>query len=302
MEESTYQQIVVDKVFATYYSTSRILSIIFLVSFTCFMLFILCFTSNESGSFTYPNITFSFDNVSFTSTGQPLNISDYRGASSNRLKVAILQVDDRPNFLFDIDSTQDNAKSATFGLYYHNFYSRLHGYSYIHVNATSNKRFHKTWTKISALSKVLNTKKYDLVVLIDTDAFVTDLEVPIENMLKYWKWSDKALMLMAEDPYDPTPHNRDSYNRTTLNTGFIIVANTKKSRDIVNDWSKCWKNQCSRWALDFSHEQRSFSEFYRDKFKGDELIVAECNSANGGIEVPWCDYRKYQYGGKGFIR
>jgi hypothetical protein len=87
---------------------------------------------------------------------------------------------------------------------------------------------------------------------------------------------------MPEDPNNR--YNKDDKGRITLNTGFIIAQNNNLTKHVLKKLALCTKTipGCDKWKLQWSHEQRSFSEYIRDDMKiGSELIIAPCNEVNG---------------------
>lgn len=127
--------------------------------------------------------------------------------------------------------------------------------------------------------------KYDVVVLLDADAYVVNPNISIEFLLERYNFTVNSSLLMAIHPN--TAFNKDSEGRITLNTGFIIAQNSDSTTHVLKKLALCTKTipGCDRWKGAWSFEQRAFSENIRDQMKvGSELIMAPCNESNGFID------------------
>jgi hypothetical protein len=134
--------------------------------------------------------------------------------------------------------------------------------------------------KISQLYDIVH--QYDIIVCFDPDVYVKTPNVSIEHIMKIHHFNKTTSFLMAVDPGGPI--NKDGKGRTALNMGFIIAQNNELTRRILKDLALCPErvSNCSQWRHAWSHEQRAFSEYFRDRLKiGSELIIASCDDYNG---------------------
>ncbi|CAF1637644.1 unnamed protein product, partial [Didymodactylos carnosus] len=155
-----------------------------------------------------------------------------------------------------------------------------HGYDYKRIIPPLIPNHKGTWVKVTHLYHVV--QDYDIVVLLDGDAYITDPRMDIEFLMKRWNFTKASSILMASDPGGPD--NQDSKGRATANWGFVIARNTNLTKAILKNLSRCVRDipGCEKWAVTWSYEQRAFSEYFRDKMKiGSELILAPCSEANG---------------------
>ena len=158
--------------------------------------------------------------------------------------------------------------------------AKYHGYDYLRVTSPPIPSHYGTWTKVVQLYDVV--QKYDIVVLIDADAYFTNQNISIEFLMERYNFTDNTSLLMAEDPNGLI--NKDSKGRATLNTGFIIAQNNNITTYILKKLALCTRTipGCDQWREKWSFEQRAFSDYIRDELKvGSELIVAPCTEVNG---------------------
>jgi len=158
--------------------------------------------------------------------------------------------------------------------------AKRHGYDYLRITAPPIPSHYDTWTKVVQLYDAI--QKYDIVALLDADAYFTNQDVSIEFLLERYNFTVNSSLLMAIDPNGAG--NQDSKGRLTLNTGFIIAQNNNLTRHILKKLALCTKTipGCDQWKNGWSFEQRAFSEYIRDEMKvGSELIEAPCSEGNG---------------------
>jgi galactosyl transferase GMA12/MNN10 family len=158
--------------------------------------------------------------------------------------------------------------------------AKQHGYDYLRITAPPIPEHYNTWTKVVQLYHIIH--KYDIVVLLDADAFFVNSNISVEFLLSRYNFTVNSSLLMPADPN--FARNKDSKGRIALNTGFIIAQNNNLTKHILKKLALCTKTipGCDKWKNRWSHEQRSFSDYIRDEMKiGSELIIAPCNELNG---------------------
>jgi len=155
-----------------------------------------------------------------------------------------------------------------------------HGYDYRRVVAPLIPGYHKTWVKIVHFYDMLH--KYDIIVCLDPDVYMRDPNTSIEFLFSRYNFTENSSLLMVPDPN--SKNNQDSKGRPALNMGFIIARSNNLTKQIFKELALCGDTipGCEKWKFEWSHEQRAFSEYFRDRFKvGSELIVAPCADLNG---------------------
>jgi hypothetical protein len=124
--------------------------------------------------------------------------------------------------------------------------------------------------------------KYEIVVCFDPDVYVRHPNTSIEFLINRYNFTNITSLMMASDPN--SKNNQDSKGRATLNMGFIIAQSNNLTKQVFRRLALCTETVpgCDRWKYSWSHEQRAFSEYFRDLLKvGSELIIAPCNELNG---------------------
>jgi hypothetical protein len=160
------------------------------------------------------------------------------------------------------------------------FLAIQHGYDYQRVTAPPVSDHHATWVKIAHLYHFVH--RYDIVALFDGDVYINHPNISLEFLMAKYNFTDNSSLLLPVDP--SFEFNHDSKNRPTLNTGFMIAQNNNITRHILKQWALCTETvpNCTQWRYIWSHEQRAFSEYFRDQMKlGSELIIGPCNELNG---------------------
>ena len=105
---------------------------------------------------------------------------------------------------------------------------------------------HASYCKVAALGAALSTQRYNWVVYIDSDAFMSNLTVSLPNLLSAYGVHD--------------PNSADSFfgwdHPFTLgpNMGFIVLRNTTLARDLVRTW---WNLDAGKYAMEHPFEQRT---------------------------------------------
>ena len=161
--------------------------------------------------------------------------------------------------------------------------AKRHGYDYLRITSPPVPSHHDSWTKVVQLYDVLH--RYDIVVLLDADAYIVNPNTSIEFLLERYNFTINSSILLAIDPN--TMFNKDSKGRRTLNTGFIIAQNNNLTRYMLKQLALCTRTipGCDQWKGAWSFERRAFSEYIRDQMKiGSELIIAPCEESNGYVD------------------
>lgn len=130
--------------------------------------------------------------------------------------ICILNVDIRP-----ITCSTVNERFSS--LFQKRFFisAKRYGYDYLRITSPSIPSHHDSWTKVVQLYDVFH--RYDIVVLLDADAYIVNPNTSIEFLLERYNFTRNSSLLLAIDP--DTAFNKDSQGRLTLNTGFIIAQN-----------------------------------------------------------------------------
>ncbi|KAK0390153.1 hypothetical protein NLU13_3726 [Sarocladium strictum] len=164
----------------------------------------------------------------------------------------------------------------------HYLYALIHGYDYRIVRAPNYKDRYGTWVKPAVLKEALKT--HEFVVILDSDAVFTHLQLPIEWLMNLWDITPETLISMAEDV-----DNKDDYDpqgNLILNTGFVIARASQRSQDMLKAWKDCPNTieVCGTWKTKWAHEQSAFSYYIRYLFnEPNDVKNIPCDHANGNI-------------------
>jgi hypothetical protein len=141
------------------------------------------------------------------------------------------------------------------------------------------------WAKVLMMRETL--RDYDVVVFFDSDAVLTNPEVPIEWLMNYWNIGhDKAIALSSEPSLD---RDKDDHGNAAENTGFMILRNLPIIWDLFKAWAECPEETrykgCSKWVETRQREQAAFSNYirYDPAFNG-TIQILPCEEANGSPE------------------
>jgi hypothetical protein len=179
----------------------------------------------------------------------------------------------------------------------HYLYAQIHGYDYKYYHAQPIEGYYNTWIKPHALAALLEGHDYQFVVFLDADVTATHMDVPLEWLFNHWNITSRTSIAM---PYDPLANvwqkpelgpiaNSDSKGNTVLNTGFAIVQDLPLTHEMLQAWRDCPTEKrykdCGHWKLDWSHEQRAFSEYIRYDFnpQGDNIVVRRISFSSGRL-------------------
>ncbi|KAF1961871.1 hypothetical protein CC80DRAFT_512927 [Byssothecium circinans] len=192
------------------------------------------------------------------------------------------------------DDVKDRMHRLAFtpnAIFDHYLWSCIHNYDYKFFQALPKPGYHDTWILPSRLRSLLSTNQYDFIVVLDADVSITHPDVPLEFLLNKWGVSRRTNIAL---PWDVQEVARDGSNKTisvdgkgiqVLNTGVVVVQNLEFTRGMLDAWVACPGEEtyegCARWKVEWSHEQRAFSEFIRYDFnpEGDNIVAIPCDDA-----------------------
>ena len=170
----------------------------------------------------------------------------------------------------------------------HYLYAMIHGYDYKFYQAQHMEDLHDTWIMPHVFRELL--PNYQFVVAMDADVTLPHLEVPLEWMFNRWgiqRHSSIAMPWDAEEFHDGESISRDSKGLRVLNTGFVVAQNSATTLALLEAWRDCPSERryagCNRWAYEWSHEQRAFSEYIRYDFNhtAETIVGIPCDDAMG---------------------
>lgn len=176
----------------------------------------------------------------------------------------------------------------------HQLYAMIHGYDYKFYQARHMEDRHDTWIMPHVFRELV--PDYQFVVAMDADVTIPHLDVPLEWMFNRWGVQEHTSMALpwdAEEFHDSKSISLDSKGLRVLNTGFVVAQNSPTTLQMLDAWKECPSGSryegCARWAYEWSHEQRAFSEYIRYDFnKTAETVVSiPCDDAVG-----WPGYAK----------
>lgn len=163
----------------------------------------------------------------------------------------------------------------------------IHGYEYRYIHAPTwsdrDPRF-GTWVKVVMMKEAL--KEFDVVVFMDSDAHMTNMELPVEWLMNYWDIHKNIMVAMAYDPDEP--QNFDPKGNIYLNTGFVIAQRSRRTQQMYKTWAECplelHYKDCANYRTNMFHEQSAFGRFVRYDFKSG-IRDLPCAEANGCPEA-----------------
>ena len=196
-------------------------------------------------------------------------------------RVCIVMSDSRDFVDLTETTAIDDIPYHQLSVYHHLLYAVRHGYDFRHIPTASRDGYHATWPKISVLLQLLAEQKYDLLVYMDADAFVTDLSIPLSTMLKIARFTPKYSLMLARDP--PEDVNLSKAGVPNVNTGFIVVRNHTAARETLEAVLDCPETipECEYLKRDWPHEQGALSSFILPKLDPGILLETSCDLFNG---------------------
>ncbi|EOA83305.1 uncharacterized protein SETTUDRAFT_94644, partial [Exserohilum turcica Et28A] len=167
----------------------------------------------------------------------------------------------------------------------HYMYAMIHGYEYMFYQARDMDDRHNTWVLPHVVRELL--PKYQFVVVLDADAMVPHLEIPLEWMFNRWGIKEEtsiALPWDTEEFRSGGSISADSKGLRVLNTGLVIAQNSTNTLEMLEAWRDCptetrYKG-CAEWKFNWSHEQRAFFEYLRYDYN-DTIVAIPCEEAVG---------------------
>ncbi|CAO2652121.1 Nn.00g004040.m01.CDS01 [Neocucurbitaria sp. VM-36] len=176
----------------------------------------------------------------------------------------------------------------------HYFYALIHGYDYKFYQARHLTDLHDTWIMPHVFRELI--PDYQFVVAMDADVTISNLDVPLEWMFNRWGVKNHTSMALPWDTEELRNNksiSTDSKGLLVLNTGFVVAQNSNTTQELLEAWRDCTKEEryegCARWAYEWSHEQRAFSEYIRYDFNStpETVVSIPCDDAVG-----WPGFKK----------
>lgn len=123
------------------------------------------------------------------------------------------------------------------------------------------------WYKPEFIKKYLSY--YHIFVFIDSDAYFKNIDKTVEDFLREQDKNDETLIYVAEDCKD-----QNLCWTNGPNTGVVIVKNTPKTFEILNEWINGPKNGlCNSWKYKHTREQKCLWELKNAKYDKEIKIV-----------------------------
>jgi len=150
-------------------------------------------------------------------------------------------------------------------------YCDRHGYDLHYYDQTIDSNYQPIWQKTLAVRNALSMTsdsetgyKYDAVVWIDDDIYITNPDYRLENIIK----SARRDIILTADP--------DSNYRNCVNTGLYIVINTDIGRQFMNDVIDGYHMFGGKYQKNYYHEQTiSLYLYYAKYYPYTKLCVEE---------------------------
>ena len=170
----------------------------------------------------------------------------------------------------------------------HYIYALIHGYDYKFYQARHMEDRHDTWIMPHVFRELV--PDYQFVVAMDADVTIPHLDVPLEWMFNRWGIKDHTSMALpwdAEEFHNGKSISVDSNGLRVLNTGFVVAQNSNTTLKMLEAWRDCPTGtrygDCGKWAYEWSHEQRAFSEYIRYDYNetAETIVSIPCDDAVG---------------------
>lgn len=132
------------------------------------------------------------------------------------------------------------------------------------------------WSKARMIAHAMLT--FDIVLYIDSDAFVWDANVTVESKVRDLMSDPQTCMVMAQD-CKSTSH---CYNKDKVNAGVILARKSTKTLEILERWMDP-DTECPEWKYKHTREQACI-DIMRTKSYSDHIRmvpVAEMNGTDG---------------------
>ena len=141
----------------------------------------------------------------------------------NKKKILICSIETRKLKIVDIHNENVNK------------YAQKHNYKYIFVNDYKNNlELPVYWWKIQFILDMLNTNNYEYVLWLDSDAFFTDTEIPLESLID---------MSPNSSIYIGTDWTVVSGFFKTYCAGVFMVKNDEIGKDFLKDCINAYINE-----------------------------------------------------------
>ena len=206
-------------------------------------------------------------------------------------KLCIVMSDTRP-FASINDSTKlTELPLHQLGVYHNLAYAVRHGYDFRRVQAIAKEGYNPTWPKMSVLLSLLNENKYDMLVYLDGDAYITNTSVPLSVIFNVAHFTSQHSVMLARDP--PREANMNRFGDVNVNTGFIVVRNDTASRQVLKAVLDCPETiaECEHLKRDWPHEQGALNNFVVPFLAESTLLQASCDLFNGFAGDYYCKGR-----------
>lgn len=157
-------------------------------------------------------------------------------------KVCIIQADNRPTLNYLLLTSKVNKE-----------FCKVHGYDYLFIPIHNNEytHLHPATKKIHIINDLLNTSTYDIIVFLDSDAWIQN-----------GSWLKDIITQLSEDQFKQGAFSRDPYFEvnTFINSGSFIIKN--------NDYTKqMYSNIITQLNTNLEyHTKWPYDQFYISNF------------------------------------
>lgn len=142
-----------------------------------------------------------------------------------------------------------------------------------------NNEYVYVWSKARMLAHAL--RMFDIVLYIDSDAFVWDFETTIESKVRRLM-RDDTCMVFAQDCLHQEGCRQDPKGAARVNAGVILARRSPKMAEILEHWMQPDKD-CAKWKYTHPREQACI-DILRKKHYDDSIRIvplAELNGSDG---------------------
>lgn len=179
----------------------------------------------------------------------------------------------------------EQVHGLSLGILNHWLYAKIHGYKYYYVDIEEFEDRRASWKKPVIMPELL--KRHETCIFIDSDAVFNHLTIPFEWLMNYWSIDPEVHSLtLAFDP--DLEWNKDEFNKTYVNTGFIVAQNNERTFEIMDAWKGCPEEDgkhpnCTHFKTaepGSVTDQGGFGTYIRYDYK-ENVKELSCDDANG---------------------
>ena len=126
-------------------------------------------------------------------------------------------------------------------------YCQKHKYAFVTRSHTLDVTRHPSWSKIRLIHELMVCDKYDIIVWIDDDILITEMDMPLDQLLWRFVQSSKTIAVQEDTHGEP------------FNAGIMVIKNNNTAHKLL----QMTYDACNSFNMFFQlWEQTSMKELY----------------------------------------